>query len=47
MEHAMNRPWFHDVAAKYPANARSRVLQLAIGALIGGSIVLVVLFVLG
>jgi len=43
----MNRPWFQDVATKYSMNARSRLVQFAIGVLIGGSIMLVILFMAG
>ena len=40
----MSRPWFQDVASEYRTKARSHLLQFTIGVLIGGAIMLIVLF---
>ena len=43
----MNRHWFQDVQAQYPRRSASGPVQLAIGILIGGLILLAVFLVLG
>ena len=43
----MKRPWFQDLETNYAASVRSRLVRFAVGVLIGGSIMLALVFMTG